>query len=669
MGADAMFVAKTIEPTSEQAYIQKAASNTIIIKANAGAAKTTTLALRIGEALACGVAPERILALTFTRPAVRAMRDALTKVGVPYEKSRRLGIHTFDTFAAKLLESIERKAVPSRERPEELAPFVWGAVKRLDLGVQVDIVESFLKASARLKGTLQRDRLLWESEPIDDDAAENMGVEPVLLRLFAAYENSRYPVRDGCDRPYFRAEFDATYDLARLIADPEMATRLSEIGAWPFDLQHLLVDEMHDLNFAAFTILRALLQTQPARFCGVGDFDQVVHQANGAERKFMEKGVDLGDERPIDFPPLTATRRFGVTLARAAGRLTNKKYSSETEHKTQIVCRAYADDGGLDCASRVAVVVREWIEQCKGNSPNLVILLRHSYQSVSIENELIRTSQPYEVLDGLTRYVMQPEVLLVRALLAVALGDYEQLKSKQTLRRLVVAVASFCGAGLSHRDDERESSQERLDEAIDYVTNDPSALGPFLEHQVLANGDPAMVKHMRAAIAVARSVRGSDMFDQFIDALSMKVLVATAFVEQQRRTDAIAYMDGLKQAARSFSTAKEFFVGLNKAETRGHSSNNAHKDALGDAKTRRQLVTLATVASVKGLEFDHVVLPFLSQDAFPAPLALSSTDERNLFYVGVTRARKALTLLVSEKNPSEFVSAAGFTVDRPSPAN
>ena len=69
------FVPKDIDPTDEQIAIQLSKSKVVIIKANAGAAKTTTLALRIGEAIARGLDPEHILALTFTPEA----RDVLKR--------------------------------------------------------------------------------------------------------------------------------------------------------------------------------------------------------------------------------------------------------------------------------------------------------------------------------------------------------------------------------------------------------------------------------------------------------------------------------------------------------------------------------------------------------------------------------------------------------------
>ena len=660
MSASAAFAPATLRPTDEQFDIQTAGDRTLVVQANAGAAKTTTLALRIGEALAQGVPPERILVLTYTSPACLAMSRALARIEVPAEQVRRLRIQTFEQFAREVLLGLEKQPVPLKPTPEDIAPYVWQAVQRLDLGVEPDIVETFLQVSLRLKGNLRRDLLLWDGEAITSESAEDLlGVEHRLLRLFAAYEDIRRPPGDGSDRPLFRGESDATYDLARLLADPETDTPVHEMVRWPRDVEELLVDEMHDLNLAMFTILKALLQTRPSRFCGVGDFDQVVHQTAGAEQRFMDAQVDLGPGRRVRLYPLTATRRFGPALATLAGRLTDKKYASECAHKTQVTCRGYDADASPGGVDEVVAAAQAWQEAQGGRMDGLAVVLRHPHQSVPIENALLRHGFAYRTL-GFNSYLLQPEVLLVRALLAVAAHDFSQLAAESTRRELVRAVVSFCDVRLSFLDSEGESPQARLESAIASVARDASLLEPFFEHQVLARGDPARVGRLRAAIDVARQVAGPAMFPAFLDALQMGRLANQVFVEKQRRADALAYLAGLGHAARQHRSAGEFFASLNRAENQLTPSASARNEARRAANLRKKTLTLATVVAVKGLEFDHVVLPCLAQGEFPARLSGSKTEERNLFYVGITRARQALTLLVDARRPSEFIGQAGL---------
>src|SRR5207245_6999230 len=143
------------------------------------------------------------------------------------------------------------------------------------------------------------DCAIWDGARVDDEIAHALQVELELLQIFKRYENLRYPDRDGIDRPLFRCEFDATYDLARQIANRQPTTFAHEFPAWPKRLSLVLVDEMHDLNLAMFKILRGLLDSTGARFCGVGDYDQVIHATAGAERRFMSKDIDLGERRGV----------------------------------------------------------------------------------------------------------------------------------------------------------------------------------------------------------------------------------------------------------------------------------------------------------------------------------------------------------------------------------
>lgn len=647
-----------IKPSTEQIDIQTSAADTMLIPANAGAAKTTTLALCIGQALNSGVAPHRIRSLTYTKPAREAMHKALVKMAVPAMARKALEVQTFDEFSAEMLLSIEKRKVAFMATHEDVAPYVREAARRLQTGIDSEGIERFLTVSRRLKGTLAWDKAAWNGEGLIEQFADEIGIESSQLKLFQAYEDIRYPKRDGVDLPKFRWEFDATYDLARILADPDPNTYLNEVLDWPLNLDLLLVDEMHDLNASMFEIVRRLLDSNPqAHFRGVGDVDQVIHGTAGAEQRFMDRDIDLG-QRHVRVFPLTASHRFGRRIAAAAGHLAEKKYASAAQHESNLVCRMYPDQNGRGCEELILNAVTEWKSSAGGNISDVAILLRHPWQSVAVENALVRAGMSYSTR-GFTRYLLQPEVLVVRALLAVAAGDYQQLQSEETIVALMRAVVFFCGVTLGHEVSENETQGERLQSAIRHVTRDRESLHPFIEFQVLARAEPALGRRMRAAIAVAED-RHSEIgwFDQFLDALDVHSWVGRVFVERQRRADALAYFDGLKTAARSYRSPKDFFDSLGENENALKATFNEQKLAARAATLRRNTLTLARIEDVKGLEYDHVVMPYLEQGQFPAALSASKREERNLFYVGITRARKQLTLLGPSDRLSEFVIAA-----------
>lgn len=552
------FLPLNIEPSAEQIAIQTSRESTILVQANAGAAKTTTLALRIAQVLMAGMKASSVLVLTYTKPACDAMRNALAKIGVPISTVSSLRVWTFDEFAATVLKGVEGKGrVPSRASHEEVAPYVREAIRKLGIVADDGMVERFLAASLKLKGTLARDLAVWSGETISDDFAEDIGVDPTLLKLFKVYEDIRYAKRDGVDRPVFRWQFDATYDLAYLLTDPDPLTYLDELPAWPRHLRLLLVDEMHDLNFSTFTIMRRLLDTNDARFCGVGDFDQVIHEVAGAEQRFMSKDVDLGKRRVRTYP-LTATHRFSRSLAAMAGNLADKRYASAAAHSTRVRCEWYGEGTGATCESLLVAAAREWKTANRGDMTGFTVLLRHSWQSVALENALLKAELPYET-DGLISYVLQPEVLLIRGLLAMATGEYGQLCSVETRVALVRAVVFFCGIELGHEFNEEETQEERLQSAIRHIAADADSLAPFMTHQVLQRAEPHLAQRMRSAIRIVETSQGdSDWFDRFLDALDVRAWVNDIFVERQRKADALAYFEGLKHAAK-ISEPKRIF--------------------------------------------------------------------------------------------------------------
>ena len=268
-GTDGHFTVLRITPTAEQLAIQMSTARVMVVEANAGATKTTTLALRMAEAWARGSPPEQVLALTYTNTACVALASALQWIGVPHAIIQRFRIQTFEAFCAQVLAEVEGRPVPVLEEPEDLSPYVWQAIQRVadnererwrtellmpTLGDNA-VVEEFLRVSERLKGTL-RDELERLEQPVTPDYAASIGVEYTQLRIFLAYERIRR--RQHADAPVFRGVHDATYDLARMLLAGES---LRDCMAWPTSARVLVLDEMHDLNQSMFEVLKALMDS------------------------------------------------------------------------------------------------------------------------------------------------------------------------------------------------------------------------------------------------------------------------------------------------------------------------------------------------------------------------------------------------------------------------
>ena len=274
------FTPSAFTPTDEQREIQTAGARVILVEANAGAAKTTTLALRIGESLARGVPAAGMLALVFTEEAREVMRRRLVEVGIAPALAAAVRVETFDSLAQAVLQEYEGFAVPSATAPQ-LREQVLAALDHvsakyqyrysgLEIATHNLAVSQFLDLQMAVKARLsypEDANLLGHQE-----TAEVMGLSLTHLLTFLEYEEVRLGVFGEAK---FRGPFDDTYDLARNLGErPEIADFLPTC-------QLVVCDELHDMNEAAFRILLALLDKGNMRgkawFVGAGDKDQVIH--------------------------------------------------------------------------------------------------------------------------------------------------------------------------------------------------------------------------------------------------------------------------------------------------------------------------------------------------------------------------------------------------------
>ncbi len=117
----------------------------------------------------------------------------------------------------------------------------------------------------------------------------------------------------------------------------------------------------------------------------------------------------------------------------------------------------------------------------------LAVLLRHPGQSIAIENRLLADGVPYTV-SGFESYLLRPEVLLVRGLLAVATDNFDSVTEPRTREKLMRALVFFCGARIVVKGREHESQHELLADAIRSVTDNPLFLESFFTNQIVPKG-------------------------------------------------------------------------------------------------------------------------------------------------------------------------------------
>lgn len=640
-----------ITPSDEQRAIQLRRTRLMLVEANAGAAKTTTLALRMAQALARGAPPESLLALTATAPAVTALRERLVAIGIDRSVAAHLRVQTFESFSLAVLADAEGDAARALATPEQVRPFVIRAVERAQSlpderypdelhgdARPADLVEGLLQAFEVLRGRLVLQQLDPE-ERLTPAVAESLGFDYLTLRSWQCFEVIR---RGGHpDRPDFRTPGDGVHDLARLLLAGEIRP---EDGLLQQGLSLVGVDEMHDMNRAAFTVLKALLAANPrAAFVGVGDRDQVIHTQSGAEAGFMGEHFrrEIGEPEVL---PLTASHRFGPELARHAGALARKPYAASGEARTAVHLEPCSSP--RLAAEYIARQAQAHLAQ-RGQA-TLRVLLRHPAQSVLIEHALLRLGVAYGTA-GFTPFLARPETLLVRGLHAHALGDYAGFDTPERRTALLEAWLLFSGARVDSEELRHLDSQQVQRVAVAEAAQDLDSTRRFIDAHALRSATPDARRPLEAALALLGTGDDEAFEASFLKTLAPQALARRVFV---READAVRVANNLTQLVQLVLAERgpvaEAMRMLGTLSLR--SSSDVGRSRSGPR------VVLSSIEAAKGLEFDHVILPHLTAGEFGG----GSLENRNLLYVALTRARQRLTLTFDTERPSRFLRDAGF---------
>lgn len=619
----AQFVPKRITPTPEQLAIQTAQKKVVLVDANAGAAKTTTLALRLAEALHRGRPPERMLALVFTEAARVALRQRLLEVGVPLGVVKRLSIDTFDAFATGVLGQIEGVQMAFMRSDEELRPMAWEALEvvsekyahryPLEINTTNAAIAEFLKLQLRTKARLDFQAPDFDSNTLEDNL-EMLGMSRTHYLWLREYEGLR-----GADTGeiQFRAPFDATYDLVRMLGDDEPLRQ--QLPAY----QIIVADELHDLNEASFRLLTMLIRRGNAFFCGAGDKDQVIYTWSGADHRFLRQRFE--QEFPaLQRMPLTASYRYGTQLAQAVGALKNKPSVSALTRGTTVEVLHYDHTQPQACSAQLIAALEH------AHAGTTAILLRDRDQAIRVETALFQSGIAYGLVD-MNSYLLNQEVLMLRGMVAIARKDLHAIKSGPRRGEILEALVAFA---------EIPFTRAELQQAKADVANYPELLEGFLTNQLAKS-----VNQDKAALTLAAVEYLRDLPADAPAGPALQHVFAMLQLEQTARR---IYVDPAQ--ARVVARSLHGFIAVCTeagVAVGGFAGWLGEMEEAVTVSTGKAKLVIACIDQIKGLEYNHVILPYLAVDEFPR----SKTDpleEENRFYVAATRARDRLTILTPQ---------------------
>lgn len=628
-GGLSRFHPKDIPSTGEQRRIQTSAARVTLVEGNAGAGKTTTIALRIGEALANHVPPEKIQVLMFTDTAARVIRTRLTTAGIHLQAAQAVKVATFEQFSRNILRRVDERSVTYIDDDRGLREHVMHAMQAAharyaDRHPDIDFnytpleVATFIDTLRTLKATRVLDDAFSDSCDDGEDFLATVYTRhratPAHFLTALAYERIRKP--NGYDA-IFRDKYDATYDLAQMLLSG--ALDASALG----EFRLLACDEQHDCNEVAYCIIRHLMQAQGCKFIGVGDKDQVIHAHLGAHETFMGKRFH-NDFPDVDVRQLTLTFRHGPHLAYPIGNFKDKDVESFSSRDARVEF-AFYNGNGIDCANQVLEAVTAW-RSAQDSEGNCAILLRDWHQSLLIERVLKQADIPYHAPPG-KGFLQREEVRFIRGVLAFALGTFPEIE-KDEREAVIDAMWTF---------GRLRSDRARFEAAKPELKSHPELYTSFYDAYLYGRDTEVPLTRVGALIAAWKSAVPPPSAQDVIRDIRLNVdfdaLAKRVYVHPHDASLVDKTLDAFTAIVPGAGQPPYALWAWMQASRQFSWQGNPQEKVIVDI-----------AANAKGREFGHVILPFMAKDEFPSALCKPG-DEANLFYVAATRAKTRLTLI------------------------
>jgi DNA helicase-2/ATP-dependent DNA helicase PcrA len=589
------------------------------VLAGPGTGKTTTLSARVEFLLERGIAPDRILLLTFTR---RSARDIIGRVRALRrdQQVQRVAGGTFHSVAHHTLR---------RHHAALGLPEGFGVLDQGDSADLLDLVRSDL-------GILSGERRLPK--------------KATLASLYSRSVNTGVPLRDVMNEmtPWCIEHYDDVASLFRAFVARKQALGLLDFDDlllfWRVAVQHdvlgakiggsfdhVLVDEFQDVNLLQVDILNGLRQRDP-RLTLVGDDAQAIYGFRGASPRYLldaEKYFDGLTTITLSANYRSAAPILDVANALAADApegfcavLREEVPTSGAEQPTLVHCTDERQQSEI-VADRVLELYEEGMLLQRQ-----AVLFRASHHSADLEIELSRRRIPFIKYGGL-QYL---EAAHVKDLLA-AFRLADNPRDEMAWFRLFQLMPGV-GPAKARR-------------AIDALRSDDGTLPLSL----------AAISQRWSGVRDVLPSETSTMSQQLIEALrsSEGPLVVHADRLRQALTPLIiaAYEDpnprledlGALVLACSDATRLSDVAAAQTLDPPASTGNLA-----GPPMMDEDWLVLSTVHSAKGLEFDAVHIIHAADGNFPSDMSLGTPEgleeERRLFYVAVTRARRNLAIYV-----------------------
>ena len=610
----------------------------LLVLAGAGSGKTRVLTYRIANLIENhDVAPWEILAITFTNKAAAEMRERLN--GLVGPRCRGMWVSTFHSMCVRMLRSDAEKLGFTRN----FTIYDTDDQKRLykEIMAELDIDPKRFPANALMNRISTAKNELVVPGDFENQASDPVG--KVAARVYARLQE-RLKAANAFD-------FDDLLLYAYLLLKNHEDVR----SAYQQRFRYLMVDEYQDTNHAQYAITQLLAEGHK-NIMVVGDDDQSIYSWRGADlRNILEFEQDYPTAHTVKLEQ--NYRSVGNVLAAANAVIANNQHrkakklftSAEDGDKIQVYMAADERDEGRWIAGEIEK------QRAAGLSYNQVaVFYRTNAQSRMLEDMLLRAGVPYRIVGG-TRFFDRAEIRDVMAYLTLVVNPADDIAAK----RVVNVPRRGVGKSTVERVEQfaREMDMPFLD-AAELAIVDPElrastqrALGEFvglLKEARTYAGDLRKVIEMivdKAGIIEFYRNNPSEDSQSRIENIQEFFGVVDEYRETHEDADALFEAPKVGEDQSAETPPVRVFEADSLSDFVEWVTLRTDMDTMAEDGAA---VTLMTIHSAKGLEFDCVFVAGLEESIFPHsnssfdPQGLE--EERRLAYVAITRARKRLYL-------------------------
>lgn len=602
-----------------------------------GAGKTRVLTYRIAYLLEKGIAPNSILALTFTNKAAKEMKERISKIAS--SNANQIWAGTFHSIFARIL----RSEAPLIGYPSEFSIYDSNDAK----SVLTEIVRSqnldpkvytpaalYFRISNAKNNLISPELYRVNNEMMNADKAKNM---PYAYKIYDLYVKKC--LRDGA------MDFDdLLYQMHELLRrNPD-----GVLQKYRHQFKYVLVDEFQDTNPLQYAIIQFLVRYEGSKdnIFTVGDDAQSIYGFRGAT---IQNILDFEKDYPkMKIFKLEQNYRSTNHIVQAANNVIshNKRQirkniqAVKTETHAIKVIRAVTD---IEEAKQVTQNIIEQRHRYQLKYQDFAILYRTNAQSRVFEDALNKERVPYKIYGGLSFYERK-EIKDVLAYLRVIVNPKDAEAVKRIINYPTRGIGDKTVEELLAEAERRGWSLWDMLKKAHEVGNLTSRAIPYIRNFVL------LIENFRLRMA-----------EQNAHELATYVVRHTGILDNLREEKTTEAQERVDNVQELLNGIKAFVDNDELTDTETSISDKSVATYLQNVllltdidekdPNAQDKIKLMSVHAAKGLEFAAVFVVGLEENLFPSMMALKSEnaregldEERRLFYVAITRAEHHLTL-------------------------